>query len=450
MDAETKALVERLEQRIVELEAENARLRQRIVELEQSAFRQAAPFRRRDPLKVDPAKKKKPGRPPGHPGAFRAVPAVIDETVDVPLTGCPNCGGPVGQVDRIEQIVEEIEPARPRATKVVTYQAWCATCKDMVHSKHPLQTASGPGGSHVRIGPRALALAASLSKEHGLTTRTACRVLETLCGLRLSPGGLTQALDRAARKARPLYDGLAARVREAKAVFADETSWWVGEPKWWLWVFTTRDETLYVVEKSRGGAVVHDVLGADFDGMLVSDCLSSYDPAAYRKHKCIAHHQRAISEARASPDGRDSLYLKRWKLFFQMVNALSKARPEMPAETFADERARLESAVDRFLAEPTANRAEARIRNRLGKQRQHLLGCLYEPAAEPTNNRAERALRPAVIARKLSCGNKTIRGKTTWETLASLAVTCRQQGRDFAATLRDLIRATTPTPAPAG
>ena len=51
--------------------------------------------------------------------------------------------------------------------------------------------------------------------------------------------------------------------------------------------------------------------------------------------------------------------------------------------------------------------------DRVAKQRSHLIGCLYDLAAEPTNNRAERSLRPAVIARKISCGNKTDRGRQT-------------------------------------
>ena len=50
---------------------------------------------------------------------------------------------------------------------------------------------------------------------------------------------------------------------------------------------------------------------------------------------------------------------------------------------------------------------------------------------DPTNNLAERQLRPAVIRRKLSCGNKTRRGARTFEVLASLAATCRQRGEDF-------------------
>jgi hypothetical protein len=52
--------------------------------------------------------------------------------------------------------------------------------------------------------------------------------------------------------------------------------------------------------------------------------------------------------------------------------------------------------------------------------------------SEPTNNRAERSLRdPGVIARKVSCGNKTTAGKTAWERLVSLAMTCQQRGHDY-------------------
>jgi len=52
-------------------------------------------------------------------------------------------------------------------------------------------------------------------------------------------------------------------------------------------------------------------------------------------------------------------------------------------------------------------------------------------SAEPTNNRAERSLRPAVMARKISCGNKTDRGRLTWLGLASLAATCVLRGNDM-------------------
>jgi hypothetical protein len=64
----------------------------------------------------------------------------------------------------------------------------------------------------------------------------------------------------------------------------------------------------------------------------------------------------------------------------------------------------------------------------LAKQQDHLLTFLDYPEVDATNNLAERQLRPAVISRKLSCGNKTPSGATTWSVLASLAATCQHHG----------------------
>jgi transposase len=76
-------------------------------------------------------------------------------------------------------------------------------------------------------------------------------------------------------------------------------------------------------------------------------------------------------------------------------------------------------------------RQEEKVRQRLAKQQDHLLTFLDYPEVDATNNLAERQLRPAVISRKLSCGNKTMKGATTWSVLASLAATCQQRGDSF-------------------
>lgn len=227
------------------------------------------------------------------------------------------------------------------------------------------------------------------------------------------------------------YDALLHTIRTSQAVYSDETSWWVGGPKWWLWTFTTPTATLYRVEQRRASSVAKETLGEDFAGMLVTDCLNIYDSIDCRKHKCIAHHQRAIAKARERPDIDDASYLQQWKWLFQAVTALWKARPMMSKEAFIQERARIEQTVERLLSQPVTQPGDVAVQNRLLKQWPHLLGCLDEPAAEPTNNRAERSLRPAVIARKLSCGNRTERGRRTWEILASLAATCDLNADDF-------------------
>jgi len=133
------------------------------------------------------------------------------------------------------------------------------------------------------------------------------------------------------------------------------------------------------------------------------------------------------------PGNTDASYLDAWKALFKQTLLFWKCREkqEIPAESFAMGRANLEADKDRLLDTLVGQPGDIRIRNRLIKHREHLLRCLSDPAVEPTNNRAERSLRPAVIAGKLSCGNRSRRGQRTWEILASLAATAGQTGKDF-------------------
>lgn len=437
MGVNLQQIVDELQREVEALRAENARLRaqleaaqQRISELERAAARQAAPFRRAESKKVPDVQKKRPGQKPGHSGAFRRRPPQIDQEIDVPLDACPHCGGPVTDRLPLDQIIEEIPPLRPQVIRLTTYSGQCSQCGE-VRSTHPLQTSLAQGAAGVHLGPRALALAVLLNKQLGNTMGSTCRILRDVCGLSITRGGLAQALARVADKVESEYQVLLQRLRASDAVFADETSWWVGGPGWWLWVFTTPDTTVYRVDQSRGSQVVLESLGEHFPGMLVSDCLSSYDPPPYRKHKCIAHHLRAIHQARDQPSCQHSVYLRQWELFFAVVQLVWRERTNWSPEFFVARRAGLEAWCDQLLAQPCAQAGEVAVRERLAKQRGHLLGCLYEPAAEPTNNRAERALRPAVISRKLSCGNKTSRGRRTWEILTSMAATCQQRGANL-------------------
>jgi hypothetical protein len=433
------------DQLIHQLQAENTSLRreletskdriqqlmQMLEQLQRELHRQAAPFRRKDKDKKPPDEHKPPGRPPGHPPAFRPQPPQIDDHVEAKLNACPNCGHEVHGLRRCEQTIEEIPVLRPHVTKVITYVGTCPRCGE-VRSRHPMQVSQATGAAGVQLGARAMALAAWLSKRLGLTTRATCRALEALAGLHLSPGGLVQALHRMADKTAVQYALLRQDLR-SENVNADETSWWVGSPSWWLWVFTSPRTVLYRVDNSRGRKVVLDVLGEDFPGVLTSDCLASYENLPYRMHKCYAHHLKAISQAR---EQQMSTYLEDLKYLLKAAMALRSIRGNLSPPDWIQRRRYLDTRADELLSTPRPEVLEERVRLRLKKRRQWLFTFLDCPGVEPTNNRAERELRPAVIARKLSCGNKTQRGKQTWEILTSLAATCHLRSLDFTEYLR--------------
>jgi multidrug efflux pump subunit AcrA (membrane-fusion protein) len=99
-NAQLRAENAQLRTQLTETLEANRQLQNRIDEAERVAARQAAPFRRRESRKVPDGSKKRPGRPKGHPGSHRAVPNHVDAHLDIPLPGCPHCGGPVVEAVR--------------------------------------------------------------------------------------------------------------------------------------------------------------------------------------------------------------------------------------------------------------------------------------------------------------------------------------------------------------
>jgi len=403
-----------------------AALDKRVEELEREGHRQAARFR--VPDKKRKTHKRKPGRPKGHPPAHRQPPPTVDECAEVPLACCPDCGGPVHDVRPIVQVIEDIPKVVVHRLRLTTYRGSCDQC-GTVHSTHPQQVSTATGAAGTHIGRNGLALATDLNKHYGLTMRKTCAILREHFGLTLTAGGLCQALTRIAHRLQPPFDDLCAAVRQSPVIHADETSWWLEGKSAWLWVFTNHELTRYAID-NRSQEVVRRILGDDHPGVLVSDCLASYDPHPGRKSKCLAHHLKAISEA--LDQAPDSQFLREIRALLKAAIVLHSMRDELPPQRYWQTVAHLEQRADELLKPVHGHAAETRISNRLRKQRAHLLTFLHVEGVDPTNNLAERQLRPAVIARKLSCGNKSQAGKAAFEVLASLAATCRQQGRSFA------------------
>lgn len=432
--------IEQLQGQLEALEHANEQLQKQLQEARREGKRQAAPFRRATEERAQAAKA--PGRRAGHRASYRRRTAPIDEHVEVPLRGCPHCGGCVDQVRPIRQVIEEIPPVTPTVFEVVTYRGRCPHCGP-VETRHPLQTSRATGAASVHLGPRAQAVALTLVYRHGLTLRRACATLEDFFGLRLSPGGLTQLAHRRSADLQEHEQVLLQAARAASVQYVDETSWWVSQAaksQQWLWVFANREQTLYRVAAQRNRAVLEQVLGPSFEGVLVSDCLNIYDALAGEvlslkavQQKCYAHHLKALSEAqacyRALHQGDASSYLHRVRALLRAALALKAVQGALAPERSGSARCALEAQADRLLASGRADPQEDKVRQRLKKQRRHLFVFLDHEQVTATNNLAERRLRPAVIRRKLSCGNRSERGARTWERLASVMQTCVQQRR---------------------
>ena len=425
------AIILQQAQVIAECRAQIAQLEARVAELEKQNRPPAAPFRRKEKEKT--ASPKKPGRPAGHEGSFRARPEQCDEQIEVLLgEACPSCGEKLCQRQALEQTIVELPVVRPHLTRLVTWRAYCRHCQREVRSSHPRQVSTATGAAGTHLGARALGVACALKHQAGLSMAKTAAVLRELCGLKITAGGLAQAFQRVAARLAKDYEQLRTDLVQSAFIHTDETSWWVGGPKASLWVFCHAQSTFYRVVESRDRSTFYEVVPADWPGVLVSDCLAVYDGATVLQHKCYAHHLKAVSaaaEAGAPQGPRDFLTLCRHLLHHAM-----ELKPQFDAleeHQRGAKRRGLHAAAQALLGQARADPREEAVRQRLHKQLDHLFTFLDYPQVEATNNLAERQLRPAVIARKISCGQRTRAGADAWQVLSSLAATCRQRAQSF-------------------
>lgn len=418
-------------QQVSQLEKHNGQLRKRIASLEKEL---KVPSAGPAPLRVAPKKRKtspkQPGRAKGHKGSYRQAPQEADQVIEVPLRHCPECKSSINKSKAIEQHIIDLPDLKAVVSKLITHRGQCPKCKRQVCSSHPMQMTQSSGASGTTLGAKTIAVAAQLRYQTGLTLRKTCHVLKELLGINLSAGGLSQSMDRLAMRLKSNYQELGNQLRNSEVVHTDETGWWLNNKRASLWVMCNTNRTLYRVVENKTRATFHQTIPIDYKGVLVSDCLSVYDDATTLQHKCYAHHLKAISKAQEQTGGSNA-YLQQWRALLKNAIQLKKERATLTPKEYEHKKNILHIAAKVLLEDRRENCTEESIRNRIAKQRDHLFVFLEHEGVDATNNLAERQLRPAVIRRKLSCGNKTRKGADSFEVLASLAATCQQQGINF-------------------
>lgn len=425
------------------LARENERLRARVSELEgkveelrRGAKRQAAPFSRDESGEGSSGESGRPGRKPGSgygKNAHRPVPEEIDETVEAPLgEGC-ECGGEI-EFERVDyQYQEELPEPRPIRRRVKVYIGRCKCCGRRHQGRHPYQTSDALGAACSQLGPRAVATVTQLNKELGLSPAKTARALAQLGGIKLTAGGVVQAVARQARALEPTYGALIGGVRASEHVAPDETGWRVGGRKAWMWAFAGDGVTVYQIADGRGYDEAKLILGEDYSGVLERDGWAPYRRFEHASQQsCYAHLLRRCSEMIADSIGGQARVPHTLRRILKDGLALRDARDrgELDAPGLAREIAALEVRIDTLLSGEPTHPANKRLLGHLANEREHLTTFLRKPGVQATNWRAEHALRPAIVNRKSWGGNRTWTGAHTQEVTTSVIRTARQQHQD--------------------
>ena len=269
----------------------------------------------------------------------------------------------------------------------------------------------------------------------GIPVRKVPSVLRVLTGVELTQSAITQdAMRRAQFRVGRAYETLRASVRDSPRVHTDDTGWRVGGERAFLMAFETDEATVYQVRARHRNEEVREVVPSDYHGVMVTDRGRSYDVqalASVSQQKCLAHILRSISEVLERKYGGARRFGNRLRRLLVEAMALWRAYHAGETADFAAEARRLREAInyhlrDRLLTDPD----NQRLLDELGwhHDRDNLLRFLDDPLVEPTNNRAERALRPAVIARKVSQCSKNLQGAYAFSAFTSVLRTLARNG----------------------
>ena len=158
--------------------------------------------------------------------------------------------------------------------------------------------------------------------------------------------------------------------------------------------------------------------------------------------RCLLHLKHNAEDLLKAQSGEDQRTPRLFLTWLNNVPVLKTLGPALPVWLYAREAAELQEWWDwlhQHVVLVDANERNPGFRERLAAAEGQILPILWEQGLPAANNRAEQQIRPAVVIRKISAGNKTKQGARTHEVLASLAATCRQQGVAFAKVVRDIL-----------
>jgi transposase len=382
---------------------------------------------------------RKRGAPVGHPGWYRRLPNHVDRTVDVPVAQCPHCGS--CQLQPSDAVFNHIqEDVINGRVEVVCFRhplTRCPTCGKNVLVAGPGELLGCP------IGPHAKAIASYLHYDVDLSCRKVQAVCQELLGLKFSVAAVIGFDQQAARRAQPLADDIAAKLHFCMVVYADETYWQIDGRSAYVWFHGNDDLAFFHLDVSRAGIVSRKILGVKFDGALVTDCYGGYEKHATKiKQKCLSHLKRTAEEwgELVPPDSQAAVFFLAVRAWVRRACCLHRGWSPSVGWTAEQglEIAWLRAELLRLQMLPLDHARAKRLQKRLTKYHDQWLTFIDHPEVSPTNNLAERALRPLVILRKVTFGNRSAAGAQRLGTMASVLETAKRQGHSALAFLRQL------------
>jgi transposase len=432
------------DQRIAELEAENAELRKRLAQLEH----QLQTFLQRR-KRSKPKAKPRQGTPDDqrrkehrkHPGVFRPDPppdtTFIEHDVHPPQ--CTHCGSAnledTGTFD--DHLVADIPVPKLEWHRYRRHIHRCRDCERTCQGRGDLELP----GAH--IGPRARLLTCYSRAHLGISLGKTRDLLHDFFGLTVSRAGLLGHLRWGGALFEPVVEDLLERLRHSPVVQGDETGWRINGQTAWAWCFRDPKLAIFLIDKHRSRDVIERVLGESFAGTLVSDFYAAYNGLECPKQRCLVHLLRELAKLREElPWQSVQAFIQPLITLTQDAITLGQDRKQYTKASFAEARQAIHDRFDDLLLNSrTSNKECKRIWKRLFKHCDELFTFLADPRVPADNNGCERDIRSLAAARNDGGVHRTEWSAAAFARIKSVIVTSLKNGLRFIHYGLDAVRA---------
>jgi hypothetical protein len=374
----------------------------------------------------------------------------VTARVEHSLEQCPDCRVDLKgrRVVKSRRVIE-LPPVQAQVVEHLLVERSCPNCRRRLLPETDL---SAFAVGKQRFGISVQAEVALLREQCRLPFRVIQDYLKHRFGLRVSVGQLVALVGGLAQRGKAMVEELKQQIRGSPVVNGDETTWRENGQNGYVWSFSTDRVRYFVYDQSRAGSVVKEVLGEQFDGVLVTDFYGGYNVHLGLHQRCWVHLLREIHELKEKLPKDQGL--RKWaskvKAIYERAKAYKGPSAKLaPGEQRAERVRRQREFEQELLRVCRPHLRKKRVQSRLCERIERFLPEMFVFVADPRvpsdNNGAERSVREIVVSRKISGGTRSAQGSEAKSILASLFGTWKLQGRDFYQCCLSLLAAQNPT-----
>jgi transposase len=374
---------------------------------------------------------RKPGGQPGHDGTTLTCSSVVDEIIKHSPCSCSCCGTDLSNNPEVLVSSRQLLDIPAIALKCIEHQVYKKQCS----CGHTMQGSYPQHVAHtVQYGPNVEALVGYLHARQYLPYGRMQEFLKDVMGLPLSVGGISNILNRLAKKAMPMYDKIKECVEQATCIGADETGVNINGKNHWAWTWQNKDLTYIVCAASRGYQTIKEAFTNGLPkAILVHDRWPSHFLMVAKGHQiCTAHLLRDLNYINELYKN-ECQWAKAFKTLLQDAIQLKKQYtytdyfyPDIRRQTLFDQLQQLLSYQI-----PDGHKKSKTLQKKLLTKQHCVLYFLQQPNVPPDNNGSERAIRNIKVKQKISGQFKSLQSANVFAILRSIIDTTAKAGNNI-------------------